>query len=188
MMTTKSISVSCLTCLAIGLSTWSLFLTHDPKADNATPLASQPDAFMENVTAVLMNQQGKPTLKMTTPKMIHFAKDDSTTLMTPHIIIYRPSMAPWHVDAKHAKTLLGKQQIQLWDNVVIQHERDTENPNTLIQTESLTLFPGKQVVETDQPITLKQPNTLIHAIGMLANMETGTVQLFSKAEGEYVAS
>lgn len=184
-MLTRTISFSALTLFAVGLSAWSIFFSKATLPNNTLANRSDPDTFMENVTATLFDGQGKISLKIITPKITHTENNDTATLYKPHIIAYKESPVPWSIDADKAETIAGTQKILLQGNVIIHHEHDQKNPTSTMTTNALTLFPDKQLAETNQPITVTQPDLLIRAIGMRADMKLGTIQLFSKATGEY---
>lgn len=167
------------------LSAWSILLMK-----HSQPLLikhpHEPDAYMENIVATIMNKQGTPSLKIEAPKMTHYVEDDTTYIIHPHVIVYRQSPQPWHIRSDYAEALKGTQEIVFSQHVVIHHPADIANPNTKMETLSLTVFPDKQQAQTDNPVTITQPDTTIHGIGMLADLNNGTVQLLSQAKGDYV--
>lgn len=141
---------------------------------------------MEEVKATIMNKEGKPSLKVEAPSLTHYAENDATELKKPHVIIYRQTPEPWHIHSNFAKTKKGVQEITFWDNVIIHHLADANNPVTTLHTNTLSVFPDQQIAKTAEAITMEQPSTVIHAIGMMANWDQGTVQLLSQAREEYV--
>lgn len=175
-----------LSLLAAALSCWSIFLSSKSPTTVKESAPDQPDTIMEDVIATIMNKEGKPRLKLTSPKMIHYVENDTTELATPHVVIYRQSPQPWHIDANHAKATLGTTEITFWDNVVIHHLADDDNPLTTMNTSSLTILPEEKIAKTREAVTVTQPDTKINAIGMLANWDEGTVKLLSQAREEYV--
>ncbi len=181
----KNSTMTFLLLIAFLLSAWSILLTK-----HARPLlvkhANEPDAFMENIVATIMNKQGSPSLKIEAPKMTHYAEDDTTHILHPRVTVYRHSPQPWFIHSDYADASKGTQEIIFSDNVVIHHPADIANPNTTMETLSLTVFPDKQQAETHNPVTIMQPDTTIHAIGMLADLNNGTVKLLSEAKGDYV--
>jgi lipopolysaccharide export system protein LptC len=185
-LTLRNISIGALLALAVSFSCWSIFIaTHsDKKVVAATP--DRPDAYMENVSAVFMDKTGKPKLKIDTPKMVHYPAEDSAELVSPQVVVYRQSPQPWRITADHAKTKKGITEITFWDNVEIQHQPDTDNPLTIMRTSTLTILPDIQVAKTNEAIVMTQPDTTVHAIGMLANWNDGTVKLLSQAREDYV--
>jgi lipopolysaccharide export system protein LptC len=186
--TLKNTLITLLLILSIGLSSWSILIGKKSDALAPTNSSKEPDAYMENVVATILNKQGIPSMKIETPKMVHYADNDMTNISKPHITVYRQSPEPWYINSDFAKATSGVEQILFWDNVVIHHAEDTDNPTTTMTTTLLTVFPNKQLAKTNQPVTVTQPNSILHAIGMLANMNDGTIKLLSNARGEYVPS
>ncbi|HEX4045981.1 MAG TPA: LPS export ABC transporter periplasmic protein LptC [Gammaproteobacteria bacterium] len=178
------ISIAVLITIGFALSTMLFFSRsqniYHPKQQQ------QPDAIMEGVTALIMNKSGKPNMKIVTPKLVHYMENNTSHLTTPHLTIYRDSPQPWHVTSQHAKALHGTDQVEFWENVVIRHAADTRHPATVIKTTTLTVHPNEHTAQTDEFITLTQPNLIVKATGMHANMSTGDVRLLSEARGEYV--
>lgn len=187
-LTFKNFIISLLLIVAASLSCWSIFLSIHSEKKVTQNFSNQPDAIMEGIIATVMNKDGKPTLKVETPKMVHYVENDRTELTKPHLTIFRNSPEPWYVEALHGKTVQGINEITFWDNVVIHHLADHDNPITTMKTQALTIFPNQQLAETKEAISVIQPDTRIDAIGMLANWNEGTVKLLSQAREEYVPS
>jgi lipopolysaccharide export system protein LptC len=177
---------SALLILAVLLSSWSIIISRSSQETDTRENPKEADSYMENIQAIILNKDGKPSLKLVAPKMVHYPENDSTEMTTPRVTIYRHSPKPWYIDSDYAKTKDGINEIQFSQNVYIHHPADTENPTTSMTTDTLTIFPNKQLASTDQAITFIQPDTTIHAIGMLANLNEGTIKLLSQAKGEYV--
>lgn len=165
--------------------TWNVFSFHsDHTASNS--IDNLPDVLMEDVTALFMDKQGKPTMKIYAPKMKHFTQHDASHLTNPELTIYRKSAQPWFVTSKTAQTTDGIEHVKFWDDVVIQHAADVNSPSTLIKTTTLTVHSNDKTAETADPITLEQPNITVNATGMHADINTGDVKLLSEARGVYV--
>lgn len=186
-MSFKNLTISLIIVLAVGFSAWSTFLSHNPSHSvqidgHPTP----PDAIIEGMTTLIMDEQGKPSMKIITPKMVHFTENDTTQLNSPQITLYRKSTNPWYVTANYGKATFGVDNIDFWENVVIHHAADERNPATLIKTKSLTVHPHKKTAETKDPIMMIQPDLVVNAVGLTADMNTGEITLLSQARGEYV--
>lgn len=178
--------ISTTTLAVFGLAIWTTYLSYQPQNTAPVRLAQLPDAWMEGITAVIMNKQGKPSLKIVTPKMVHYIENDTTNLASPELTLYRKSPKPWFITSKYAKATQGIENIAFWDTVTIHHAADENNPATLIKTSTLTVHPNTQIAETNDLITLLQPNLVVNATGMYADMNTGNIKLLSAARGEYV--
>jgi len=184
-MTYKNTIVGFILTIAIGVAAW-LTLCYRPLTQPTTSTALLPDAFMEDVSTLIMDKEGKPSVKIVTPKMIHYAENDTTHLTSPQVTLYRKSPQPWYITSKFGKAVQGITQVDFWQDVSIHHAADQDNPDTLIRTPTLTVYPEKQVAETKDFITLTQPNIVIKAVGMYTDMDIGSVKLLSQARGEYV--
>src|SRR3990167_2628890 len=93
--------------VATGLSFWSFFLAKNPHSISEPQNIWKIDAVMEDVTAWIMDLQGKPRMKLTAPKMVHYAKNDTTYVSFPQLTFYRHSQQPWFVTSKFARASQG---------------------------------------------------------------------------------
>lgn len=184
-MTYKNTFISLIFILAVGMAAW-LTLSYYPASSPASQSAAAiPDAYMENVTAVILDKFGKVTMKIVTPRLVHFTENDTTNLIDPQMTLYRKSPKPWFITSKFARATQGIDNVNFWDDVIIHHPADFNNPSTVIKTATLLVHPNNQTAETTDLITLIQPNIIVKAIGMFADMDTGNIKLLSQAQGEY---
>lgn len=172
--------------ITFGFAIWTTLLSYHPQLLASMQHISLPDGYMEDVRAVIMDKQGKPKLKISSPRMVHYIDNDTTNLASPHVTIYRNSPLPWLVTAKNGKASQGIDKVDFWNNVVIHHPADESHPTTVIKTEQLTVHTNEQTAETKALITLIQPNLTMTAIGMFADMNNGNITLLSQARGDYV--
>lgn len=184
-MSYKNAIISLFIILVVGIATWLTLSFYWPTNIATASTSELPDAYMENVEAVVMDKLGQPTLKLNTPRMLHFETNNIAQLKTPYIILYRGLGKPWFINATYGKASHGIDQVDFWDKVTIFHPEDAATPNTWIKTNTLTLHPHDQTAFTNDIITLTQSNLLLQAIGMQANMKTGDIKLLSHARAEY---
>ncbi len=182
----KKMLLSCLLCAAIGFSSWSLLLSHQ-KHEKSDLLTNEPDAFMEHAVAIILNKTGTPSLKISSPKMIHYKKNDTTHIVNPEVIVYRNSPEPWHVNANYATATQGTEKIVFSEHVIIYHAADAAASQTTLNTDSLTILPNLQQAKTADPVTILQPSAKVYGTGMLADLKLGTIQLLSQTRSEYVS-
>lgn len=55
-----------------------------------------PDYYMENFTAIGMDEEGRRKYVVEAERMVHYPDDDTALLDNPHIIQYQPGVAPRH--------------------------------------------------------------------------------------------
>jgi lipopolysaccharide export system protein LptC len=186
-MTDKSTWLSLGFLAVASLAACTTFILYRPEA-NPSAQPDMPDAFMEQVSAIFMNKQGRPNMKIVTPQLTHYPKDDRTELMSPQVTLYRKSPTPWLITASHCRATDGIENVYFWDNVIIHHAASNRNPATIIKTATLTVYPNKETANTQDLVTMLQPDTTIKAIGMTADMNSGDIKLLSQTWGEYEAN
>lgn len=187
-MTYKNKLITSMMGIFLALSIGVMLSYHAKQAPLIKHTTLKPDAFMENISALVLDKQGKPRMRIVSPKMVHYPKNDTTLLDQPELTLYRQSPQPWHVSARYAKATQGIEVLNFWEKVIIHRAADKNNPATLIKTASLIVHPNQQTAETADPITLIQPNTVIRATGMFADMNLGNIKLLSEARGEYATT
>lgn len=188
MITLKNATIFILLSAAIALSVWSIFFSNSTTTTISKNATTGPDAIAEYVSATIFNKDGKVSLKVNAPKCMHYKENDSTNIFSPKIIVYRDSPQPWSIISDYAKAIHGMDQLNFWDHVVVHHLADSENPTTSLLTDFMTVYPDKKIAETDQLVTIIQPDSKIKAIGMLANLADNTIKFLSDVRGQYAPS
>lgn len=171
--------------LTVSIAAFMTLSSYDTPERRSKKQTQLPDAFMETVNAVILDKSGKINIEIVSPKMIHFSKNDTTDFIDPQLTFHHKSPQPWYIESKFAKAIHGINNVVFKENVLIHHPADTNNPATLIKTSSLVVHPIAQTAETKDLITMEQPNSTIKAIGMFADMNSGSIKLLSEAQGEY---
>lgn len=174
--------------LAMTLSLWSILHSQGYQITASNSGIELADGSMENVSATIFNAQGKPALIIASPKMIHYAKNDVTEITKPKVAVLREPASTWHIDSLSAQATNGLNKIVFRDNVVATHQEDPSNPVTTLNTTTLTIYPDKETAETSAAVSLIQPSSIINAIGMLANLNDGTIKFLSKTRENYIPS
>lgn len=181
----KNIFLNLLLLPIAALAIWTSLLIYQgqPRAPHLSK--TQPDAFMVDVSALILNKLGKPNMRISSPVLIHYPKDDTSKFTKPYLTLYRESPQPWYIRSKLAIATAGIENVNFEEDVLIQHAADENHPATLIKTAHLLVHPNKKTAETTDLITMSQPNLIVHAVGMIADMNTGDIKLLSQARGEY---
>lgn len=185
LLTLQKITILFLLIVAVTLSTWSIIYSTQSLTPNRE-MTKQPDAFIKQVIVTTFSRVGSPLLIIKSLSMAHYSDNDSTYIDQPHVVVFRHSLQPWKVDALHAFAIHGMRSIDFSDHVVVSHDADSEAVSTTLLTEALTIFPETQQAKTNLPVTITQPSTVMHGIGMSSNLQEGTIQLLSQTRGEYV--
>lgn len=76
-----------------------------------------PDYYMENFTAVGIGKDGRRKYVIEAKRMVHYPDDDTALLDKPHIIEYKPGVAPRHAYAESGWMSSNGNEILLTGNV-----------------------------------------------------------------------
>lgn len=182
----KPFFLLCLICLVVSGSLWLLMRPAVPSSFSA--LSEIPDSFMQEVTATKLNVQGAPHYFFTAQEVKHYPHGDTTLMTQPSFIFYPVNEPPWHVKSDSAKMIHGYEKAWLMGNVFAKQPPGAHSHDLTLLTDEMTLYPDKSLAETNRPVTVTQPDSVVHSIGMQIDMNTNSVKFLSHAHGVYSGS
>lgn len=143
------------------------------------------DSFMTQVHGIKLDKFGKPHDELVSPFIRHYQKQNRMLADKPFFIFYSDNAPPWHVNADHGEGLNGNKLVILTGHVKVRQLPGPNSQDVTLNTTKLYLYPDQSIAKTDQPVTIEQPSSIVHGVGMIANMKKGTVKILSKTEGMY---
>lgn len=170
--------------LLIGaLSAWIFFSGKHPAKPK--PTTATVNAYMNEAHYTQYDNTGQVHMIIYTPKMTHYAEDNTSYFANPHILAYSQQRIPWTIDAQFGKALRNSEEVDLWGGVLIHQAPQLRYPETSITTDSMKIYPHRSYAETDQFITITRPDTQVTATGMQADFKAGIFKLLSSVRGSY---
>ena len=145
-----------------------------------------PDAIMENFSAIKLDKQGVPHFIMTAKKMQHYPDDDSTMLEVPRLTALPVDHPEIHFIAKRGIVSNKGDEMFLHDDVEVLREASTQQDELTLQTEYLHIIPDKDLADTDRAVTIVNSHNTVHATGMEMNNKARTLKLLSQVRSEHV--
>lgn len=145
-----------------------------------------PDAIMENFSAVKMNQQGAPRFIMNAKKMLHYPDDDITELDAPHLTALSDGRPPIHTSAQRGLVSSKGDEVFLYQNVSVVREASTDHEELTLLTEYLHAIPDRDLANTDHAVTIMGPHNTTHAIGLEMDNKARTIKLLAQVRSEHV--
>ncbi len=173
--------------LAIGLVA-SFWLASDLLTPTAKEQANQPqtpDSFMTDVHYVDFDNQGQWQSTLDVKHMVHYSQQDTAELEQPRLISKGKDQLTWIITADRGISHNGGKMLDLHGHVVVQRFENATQKTMQLNTESLTAYPKKKYANTDQPVTITQTGSVMKAIGMTADLNTGDIKLLNQAQGVY---
>lgn len=143
------------------------------------------DSFMTNVHGIKLDNFGKPHDELLTPNIKHYLENDAAIAEQPIFIFYGKKGPPWHVQGDQANSIKGNKVIFLTGHVRITQPPGLNSRNVTLTTTKMTIYPDRSFAETDQPVTIRQPGSIVHGVGMTADLNNGKVKILSQTHGMY---
>ena len=169
-----------------GISIW-LLSEQTPKEPRLVAKDNTvPNAYMEDFTTYIMDEDGKPHHELQASYMAHFSFDDHSEFTSPQLVFYRPDESQWMMTAERGVAEDGSKQIFLQGKVVISRSQIIAGDSALkIVTSELLIRPDDSYAETDKLITLTSGEHRLQSKGIRAYFNDGRLELLSQVRGKY---
>lgn len=173
----------------LGLLGFTYWLNQLVRKEPVKPDVSKrhdPDAIIENFSAIRLNAQGSPHFIMASKKMIHYSDDDSTTLEVPHLTTLSAERPAIHAIAKRGIVSSKGDEVFLHEDVEVLREASALHNELRIHTEYLHLIPDQDLADTDRIVTIMEAHNTVQATGMKMDNRARTLKLLAMVKSEYV--
>ncbi len=99
-----------------------------------------PDYYIENFTAVGMDEQGRRRYVLEAERMVHYPDDDTALLDNPHVVEYETGSAPRHTYSESGWVSSNGNEILLTGNVRVIQGRGSEAAGGVMTTEKMRIY------------------------------------------------
>lgn len=147
-----------------------------------TPKQHTPDAIIDNLKAVTLNQQGTPRFILSARQLVHYADDDSTTLSEPDIVALSPVHPNLHMSANHGTLSSKGDVVELNDEVKIVRAADKTRGELLILTDYVKVIPDQETAQTNRAVTVSEDGNHLSAVGMELDNKTQVIKLLAQVK------
>lgn len=183
---TKNILLTLLLIIALLFSVWVTRLSIEINKENNR--TDTPDAFMTDVRYLSFDDQGQWDSEFYAPEIEHYHTRDIAILEKPHVTSRGDNDLTWTITANQGMSYDGGKTVVLKENVIIERFNDKTQARAQMSTSEITLYPKKKYLQTKEPVRIKQPGSLIEAVGFTADLTTGDIQLSSQSKGTLAPS
>lgn len=143
-----------------GLTLWLSNATNVDESNRRANLRHDPDFIVENFTVERFDAQGQLLQVLKAPKMSHFPDDDSTDVSQPELVQFTGTR-PTRVSAQSAWLSKDGKEVRLKGSVKLVKAEGEGNPQTVLTTEALTVFPDEELARGNVPVTVHQGGSVI---------------------------
>ena len=183
----RNITVTLLLLFITGLSWWLMTTMQQHQEQvRIKSMAQGPNQYMEDFTAVSMNDQGQPRYELKATFMAHFTQYDRTDLTRPQFTVHEQTRPQsWVINADRGTVLNHGDEVVLRGNVVIKG-RDSQEKPLHIETPSLRILPKDHFAETRDIVHITRGTSTLDSLGAKVYLEQRVLLLMSKVRGTYV--
>ncbi|MDF3055286.1 MAG: lptC [Gammaproteobacteria bacterium] len=179
----KNIILSISLILSVIISIWATRLSVELNARGNKE--DTKDAFMTDVSYVSYNKEGHWESSFHSPHMDQYNHKGIVFLQNPILDTVGEKNLTWKITAKRATSYQRTNIVELKDDVVIERTNHQNQEKTWMNTTRMTLYPQKKYLETKAPVTIKQLNSTVEAVGLKADLNTGDIRLSSDTKSVY---
>ena len=164
---------------------WYFAQSNAPMHMDAQMLAKTADSFVEMLTVKEFNTEGKLINFLESKAMHHIPEEERHIFQTPHILVLQENNSLWDIRSQQATSIHKGERIVFSKNVIVEQKNNQDKEKTLFKTEELTYIVKQKLAYTPLPVTFIQPGSIVHSIGMRANLEQKHIVLLNNTNATY---
>ena len=173
----------------LGLLGVTYWLNQQVRQESAKPDSGKrhdPDAIMENFSAIKLNEQGARRFIMAAKKMQHYPDDGSTVLEVPRLTMLSAARPAIHIIARQGIVSSKGDELFLRNDVEVLREASARQEELKLHTEYLHIVPDRDWADTDRAVTIVDAHNTVHAKGLEMDNKARTLKLLSQVRSEHV--
>jgi len=116
------------------------------------------DYMLRDLSTTTFGQDGKPHRTLNTPELKHYQDDDTSELLSPHIVAHQGEQPPWNIYSETGWVSGDGELILLNGDVKMRREAFADNPSVTVDTKNLRVRPEEDFAETDERVKVRTSN------------------------------
>lgn len=169
----------------LALLTFWLKRTVSEQAPAATVVRHDPDYIVHQFTITSFDSKGIPESRLSAAKMVHYADDDSTQFVAPHLVQTKPDQPRMTVSAERGTLVQGGEEVFLYGDVHLQRAATATRPAASMVTSFLHIARGGTLLLTDREVSITEGTRTLSGRGMQYNNATGELLLHHQVRGRF---
>ena len=166
-------------------SFWLDRIVQPPAGASATRAGDEPDYFVDGLSAVRMDAQGRVKHTLRAKKMTHYPEEDVTVLVEPKFVTYAEGSSPVTVTSRHARMSGNGQNVVFEDDVRVVRAPHGNRTELVVETNYLHVIPDANIAKTDKPVTIRDATGVVAASGLELNSETRVLKLQGRVKSTF---
>ena len=169
--------------LAALASAWSAWRHRAVSAPVGTS-DSRIDFKLGDFEIVALGKDGKESTTLRAPVMERNRADQTSTITTPLFLLPDATGQHWQLRADTGWVAAKGEELRLRGNVAGDSPQDGAAPTTF-RTDTLDVFPDKDLARTADPVTMTRPGLHQTGVGFEANLKSKQYSLLSQVKTRY---
>ncbi|MFA7268603.1 MAG: LPS export ABC transporter periplasmic protein LptC [Sterolibacterium sp.] len=170
--------------LLAALTFWLERATQVDSMSNNDKLRHDPDFIVAQLTMRHFNQDGSLQHSLKAKNMLHYPDNDTTHITEPALTFYAHAQ-PTRLSARQAIVSEDGKQVELIDDVRVVREASADNPELVLTTTAMQVYPDDEIARTSVPVTIVNGRTVVQGMAMEADNRTQTYILTGRAQGTF---
>lgn len=171
--------------LLAALTFWLRIVSEQTVVNRSAKPAGVPDAIVENLTLTQFGKDGKPQFSVTAERMLHYIENETTHFEKPRFVKRGSDGTPMTVLANTATLSEDAGEANFRGSVTLTRPGSAGQPPLVVRTEYLQVLPERDLVRTDQKISVTEGGTTLTGTGMEMDRKTRQIVLLSQVRGTY---
>lgn len=175
-----------MTGLLAGLSFGLQQYVQAPEEPSHGPIKHEPDAIVTQLDIHQMDSTGQLKYRLRSPRMLHYADDETSYLESPLLIAHRKDGPPTTLTAKQANINSDSSEVLLEGNVNISRPAYSQHPPLLAKMSKLTIYPDEAKAYTNTPVDIRRGESWLTGIGLSIEHDYQKYVVHQAARAMYV--
>jgi lipopolysaccharide export system protein LptC len=171
--------------LLLLAATWWLNQQVQPLPQIESQQRHDVDYYVDNFSAVTLNNEGQPRFILAAEKLWHYPDDDTTHLQMPHLTSLYPDRPPTVTTARTGMLSSKGEDVFLYDEVRIVRPATADFIEQDFATDYLHVVPDRDWAETNQAVVMTNKYNVIRAVGMELDNKVRTAKLLSQVRATH---
>ncbi|MDD5177166.1 MAG: LPS export ABC transporter periplasmic protein LptC [Sterolibacterium sp.] len=168
--------------LLAALTFWLERATQAENGVSGDKLRHDPDYFVSGLVFRHFNLDGSLQSSLEAKQMLHYPDDDSTHVTEPALIFYAHAQ-PTRLNARSARVSEDGKLVLLTDDVRLVREASADNPELVLTTTEMQVYPDDEIARTSVPVTIVNGRSVIKGSAMEADQRAHLFTLMGRAQG-----
>lgn len=175
----------------LGILAMTYWLDQQAKPEAQTGTGKQqhtPDAIIDQLQAVTLNQEGTPRFLMSAKQLVHYADDDSTELVEPRLTAHTSARPDINMTARKGNLSSKGDVVELSEEVEIVRAASKSRGELSIRTDYVKVVPDAETAETTHAVEVEEDKNHLSAVGMELDNRAQTLKLLSRVKASNALS